>query len=106
MGIRSQNLRTRLIEVSGINTVYIQPPPDNKLVYPCIMISRTAVSVKRADNKAYTIHYRYTVTRISKKDDDGEFVTKCLENFEHCYHDRSFVTDGLYHDVLYIYYKQ
>lgn len=98
----NQDLRTRLIAVTGYKTVYIQPPTN--MVYPCVLIQRVSASIRRADNTAYNIKYRYTVTRISKKEDDGAFVTACLENFENCYYDRSYVADGLYHDVLYIYY--
>lgn len=100
----SHDLRARIIEVTGYKTVYTQPPSGEKMTYPCVLIRREAADVKRADNKAYNILFRYTVTRISKNDDDGAFVAECLNNFPNCYYDRSYVTEGLYHDVLYIYY--
>lgn len=100
----NQNLRTRLIEVTGYTNVYLQPPPNSQMIYPCVLIQRVSASIKRADNKAYETKFRYMVTRISKKDDDGAFVKACLEGFENCYYDRSYVAEGLYHDALYIYY--
>lgn len=99
----NQELRTRLIEATGYKNVYLQPPPKSQMVYPCILVQRTSASIRRADNKAYNVRFRYTVTRISKKEDDGKFVKDCLENFENCYYDRTYVAEGLYHDVLYIY---
>ena len=100
----SQDLRSALISATGYETVYIQPPVNSLMTYPCVLVQQSAADVKRADNIAYDVIMRYTVTRISKKYDNGEFIRTCLASFGHCYYDRSYVADGLYHDVLYIYY--
>lgn len=100
----NQDLRSELITATGYKTVYIQPPTNLQMTYPCVLIQRVSASIRRADNKAYNVKFRYIITRISKKEDDGTFVNACLDHFENCYYDRSYVADGLYHDVLYIYY--
>lgn len=100
----NQELRTRLIEATGYKNVYLQPPSNSQMVYPCVLVQRDSAHIRRADDKAYTVQFRYKITRISKKDDGGQFVKDCLENFENCYYDRPYTAEGLYHDVLYIYY--
>lgn len=99
----SAQLRERLIAVTGYSNVYLKPPPKDLMVYPCIRVERVSAKVKHADDTAYNVKYRYTITRISKKDDEG-FPKLILENFANSDYDRSYVAEGLYHDVLYIYY--
>ena len=104
MAQSSELLRERIMAATGYKNVYLQPPPKDLLKLPYVMIQKSSANIKRADDTAYGILFRYTITRVSKKDDDGLFAKQLLENFGNCYYDRPFISEGLYHDVLFIYF--
>lgn len=97
----ADDLRSRLIEVTGLKNVYIDPP--SRLSYPCILIQLNNKELKRADNvNNYMTHNRYNLTIISEEDTDvivDEILTLPYANY-----DRSFITDNLNHTSLSIYF--
>lgn len=93
-----------LEEILGSKQVYFNPGSDTKLKYDCIVYKRSNPDVIHADNIRYISHELYRVTVISR-DSDCDVVDRLLKRFKMA----SIVTptypaDGLYHDVLNIYY--
>lgn len=93
-----------LCDVLGSRNVWFNPGSDTKLVYDCIVYKRSNPDIKWADNIGYIGHDLWRVTVISR-DPDCDVVDKLLKRFKMA----SIVTptypaDGLYHDVLNIYY--
>lgn len=91
-------LHNLLIETLGSNHVYYQPPESFKMVYPCIVYSRTDIDPLRADDSAYVKRHRYLVTHIGWNPDDD--TVEKLADIRGFSYDRHFVSDGLHHDVF------
>ncbi len=92
-----------LVSALGTRNVYFQPPESFKLKYPCIIYELSRIEADEANNKAYIVNKRYTVTTIDE-DCDTELPEKLLSELEYCSHDRRFVSDNLYHDVFTVYF--
>ena len=90
-------------DVLGSRNVYFQPPASVTLKYPCIVYSLSDVKGKKANNKTYDRNYGYKVTLIHT-DSDNDVLDKLL-NLPYATIDTAFSTQGLYHYVLTIYYK-
>ena len=101
MGSRLK-LHSELEELLGSKNVYYQPPENLKMSYPAIKYSVNDIDVKKADNTAYIFNKRYEVTVIANRA-DNPVITKLLA-LPTCSYDRQYKTDGLYHDVLTLYY--
>lgn len=82
--------------------VYFQPPSDYKMVYPCIVYSRKNIDNIEADDKTYMTNTSYTVT-VMDRNPDSVIVEKLLK-LKYCKFDRQFVSGGLNHTALNIYY--
>lgn len=112
------DLQAELEELLGSDQVYFSPPESIKLKYPCIVYTRSNISVRKANNKVYLYPYRYQVTLIDRDPDSEAFkkeekfedeeanslVERLLFHFQYISHDRSFTTDNLNHDVFTLYY--
>jgi hypothetical protein len=81
---------------------YYQPPESIKIVYPCVVYERAKINATHANNGTYTHKTRYQVTAISS-DPDSTWHLDILK-LPLCAHVRSFVMDGLYHDVFELYF--
>jgi hypothetical protein len=81
--------------------VYYQPPENKKLKYPCIVYDLDNTPVLRADDRLYVRHKKYTVTVIDS--DPYSTIPDLVLELPYCSHDRTFVTDNLYHYVLTLY---
>lgn len=101
---RRKELLRILSDTSGIplNRVYFQPPSNTKMDYPCLVVHRDTSNDKKADNKSYIFHIRYSVTIINK-DPSADIIEK-LKELEMCTYDRWFASANLNHDVLTIWY--
>lgn len=82
--------------------VYFQPPPNLSLEFPCVVYEKVRTEVRRADDRPFTFYDRYTVTHISKTNDETVPI-KMLGAFRHAFQDREFKTEGLYHQVYTVY---
>lgn len=94
-------LQSLLEDILDSENVYFQPPENVMMQYPCIVYSRDGASRIFADNAGYRRVQRYQVTLISR---DPEHPA--LEKFGRlplCSDSRSYVTDGLNHDVFELY---
>ena len=99
---RRLQLQALLEVVLGSDAVYYQPPPTVKMVYPCIVYSRSNGRTQFADNHPYVIATRYQVTVIAK-DPDSPIVAK-VGTLQKCIYDRHFTANNLNHDVFSMYY--
>ena len=99
---RRLELQTIFETLLGTRDVYFQPPVNVVLKYPCIVFKRDKVDSKFANNKAYALKVRYSVTIIDKNP-DSPFVEKLLM-LPFSSFDRHFTSDNLNHDVFNIYY--
>lgn len=94
------DLRSRLIEVTGLKYIYTRPP--SRLQYPCILISLDNKTFDHADDTKYFTHNRYSLQIISE-DDTDIFVDEILA-LPYTSYDRSFIADNLNHTNLTIYF--
>nr|DAI45353.1 MAG TPA: tail completion protein [Caudoviricetes sp.] len=101
MGGREE-LHERLCAILGSRNVYYQPPEGFRLHYPCIVYERDRIGTHYAANLPYVHTVRYSVTAISS--DPESPVPMQLSDMPMSSHERSFVSDNLYHDVFNIYY--
>jgi hypothetical protein len=99
---RRLELHEILKDILGSNNVYFQPPANITMKYPCIVYGRDGASRISADNTGYRRVQRYQVTLIDR-DPENPAVEK-LGLFPRCSDTRSFVADGLNHDVFQLYY--
>lgn len=96
--INRQKVQTTLKSI--VDSVYFQPPESVKLQYPCIIYDLSTIKSNYANNAVYNIHDGYSITYITKKADDPNLeklaMIPCIR------HDRTYVTEGLYHHVFYL----
>lgn len=94
---RRLQLQALLETILGSDQVHFQPPPNTKLLYPCIVYRRESATTKFADNNPYTHKKRYILTYIDREPDNE--VTKLIAALPTCIFDRFYVADKLNHDV-------
>ena len=83
--------------------VYYQPPETLKLSYPCIVYQRDFIYTQKADNRNYRLTNRYQLTVIDREE-DNPVIYDILNHFQMSEYDRHFVSEGLHHDVITLYY--
>lgn len=97
-----RRLELQAILEAIVPNVYFQPPDNIMMQYPCIVYGRDLGAYKAfADNTGYRLVPRYQVTLISRDPDHPGFDQLGLMPL--CSHLRSFVADGLTHDVFELY---
>ena len=83
--------------------VYFQPPENLKLIYPCIIYSRTLIDGTFANNDVYRLDHAYQLVYVHRNPDDPFIDT--LAQLPTCRFQREYVSDQLYHDVYIIYWN-
>lgn len=101
---RRLQLQTLLEEISEYpeDRVYFQPSENTTMQYPCITYSRDNSYRASADNHGYRVVRRYQVTLINRDPDNPIFDP--VSRLPQASHERSFVVDGLNHDVFQLYF--
>lgn len=94
-------LNQALQEIMGTNAVYFQPPENLRMQYPCIRCTPATINRRVADNQGYILTDHYTLTYISKSPD--RTVSMKLLRLPMCSQERTYTSDGLYHEVFSIY---
>lgn len=94
-------LRSELIEATGIQNVYFQPPNNTQIAYPAIIINLNTIYSSYADNKKYKKDYQYQLLYIHKYP-DLDTIDKIL-SLDYSRFERQYRADNLYHDVFNIY---
>lgn len=100
---RRTDLHDELKAMLGTNNCYFQPPESVKMKYPCIVYSRDANYVARADNQAYRQKHRYNLIYITS-DPDDQMVDEIEHHFPLCRFDRFYAADYLNHYSYTLYY--
>lgn len=93
------DLQNKLKELLGSENVYFQPPTNQRMQYPCIVVERRKINQLNADNRMYLYDKCYTLTHIGY-DEDPDIIDLLLKSFQMIRYDRPFVSDNLYHDVF------
>lgn len=97
------DLHKELIQLFSPNKVYYNPPETIAMTYPCIVYNKDYIKTNKADNLNFVLHDRYQLTVIDR-DPDNTAIKDILLHFQTASFDRRFVSDGLYHDVITLYY--
>lgn len=98
---RRLELQAELEGYLGSDQVHFQPGLNTQMKYPAIVYSKDPAYVAHADNMVYRKMSRYQVTLIDLDPDNPVF--DLMEDRNYCRHERSFVEDGLHHDVFDLY---
>lgn len=96
-------LHNELKTISGYTNLYFQPPDSLQMKYPAIRYYIRGLDYNYADNKKVIGKDRYEIIILNKKH-DMKTVKKILTDFEYSSFDRSYISDGIYHYVLELYY--
>lgn len=96
-------LHEQLCDVLGSGHCYFQPNENIRLQYPCIVYSREPGNMIHANDDKYHYTPEYTVTVIDR-DPTSVIPERLLETFRMSRFERFYVSDGLNHTVLSIYY--
>lgn len=100
---RRDQLQDILQSIVGNNhKVYYQPPENLRLIFPCIEYHLSSIDSMQADDKNYKNTRRYQLTVIDPKP-ESPWIEKLLD-LPMCSFSRHYTSDGLNHDVFYIYY--
>lgn len=99
----SLDLQVILEQIPGVEHVYFQPPESVRMEYPAIIYGHADYDKLSANNKAYKIDRRYSVTLVYN-DFEMEEAVNALLALPYCSYDRHYVADQLHHDVFTLYY--
>lgn len=97
------DLRTELIQITGIKNVYYQPPSNVRMNYPCIRFKLDGADVKYASNTPYRMMVKYQIIYVTNKVDD-DMITQLPSQLRYCSFDRQYTSDNLYHYVFGVFY--
>lgn len=100
---RRLQLDDELRELLGSNNVYYQPPESLRMKYDCFVYELDTPDITRADDIIYLHRRRYQVTHIYRNPDNS-MQEEIMQRFEHTAMGSHFTSDGLNHDVYFIYY--
>ena len=96
------DLHNKFVEILESKNVYYQPPESQKMEYTAIKYSLNDVESRYANNAKYSLFNRYDVIVIGRLPND-KIIQKLLE-LPYSSFDRHYVSDGLNHDLLTIYF--
>jgi len=94
-------LHDRLLTFSP--NVYYQPPSDVKMIYPCIVYSKSDKSRKFGNDNVYLAIQGYKLTVIDR-DPDSNIADRIEDVFQYCSIDQYYTVDNLNHTTLTLYY--
>ena len=95
-------LQNLLEELIGNENVYFNPPDQLSMMYPAIKYNIYTVKTFHSDNGLHRATTCYGLTVIGRLP-NVEIVNKLLQ-LPMCSYDRNYVSDGLHHDTLLLYY--
>lgn len=103
MKTTSDKLREEVIEKTGLKNVYIDPPENVRMSYPCVRITRSSGYTQFAENMPYHHTKSYRMVLIDH-DPESPYYDKIVMGFPMCRFNRHYVADGLHCDDFIIYY--
>ena len=88
-------LHTKLESILGSKNVYFQPPESIKINYPAIIYSLDNLENIHADDGAYLLYKRYSVTIIDKNPDSK--IVEQVAKIKTCRFNRYYTSENLNH---------
>lgn len=92
------NVHQMLVDVSGIDNIYFQPPENLKLKYPAIIYSIDDIDNRFASNKVYNQERAYQIIVIDK--DPDSIIVDDISTMDGIAFVRSYISDNIYHTVF------
>lgn len=89
-------------DILGSSAVYMQPPTNVSLVYPCIIYSRNNWHTRYAGNGLYKDKIAYQVTVVDRNPDSE--IPHQIARLPYASYERFFAKDQLNHDVFTVFY--
>lgn len=87
----------------GVNRVYIDPPENTLMKYPCARVRLNSGRARYADNKAHIFTPSWEIIYISYSPDE-EMVYKIMHSFSRISYTRHYTADNLHHNSFILYY--
>lgn len=97
-----ENLQTELEKLFECRHVYYNPPDNLTMEYPAIRYSVSDIESEYANNKRYIGFTAYDIVVIDKESDNP--VIQKLLDLPYASFDRHYVSDGLNHDIIKLFY--
>lgn len=91
------------ILLTYLPNVYFQPPNTINLKYPCIVFNKTGKDKLYGNDGTYRSIQEYSITVI-EHDSESTIADQLDSDLPYCSINQYFITDGLYHTTLSIYY--
>lgn len=88
----------------GSDRTYFEPPSDTEMEYPCIIYQYEGEHNIFAGNTRFITYDQYIITVVTY-DPDNTIYRRLLNapEFPYIKYDRRYKSDGLIHDVLFLY---
>lgn len=99
--VNRQAFQKRMEELLPGVPIYFQPPSNIRMTYPAVVYSLKDVDKLVGNNSVVHVEYVYEVVAISRDPDDA--MLSILSGIPTSSFDRSYIFDGLYHNVFSIY---
>lgn len=91
-----------LCELIRSRNCYYSPPSSKEMIYPCVVYDLANPNLKHADNIAYLIFLKWTITVIDE-DPDSEIASSFF-SIPKCSFNSKFESDDLNHFVFSLYF--
>lgn len=89
-------LREKIIKVTGLQNVYIDPPASFRMQYPCVRINRSGGYTQFSDNMPYKHNISYEIILIDY-DPDSVYYQPLVMGLPMIRAGRHYVADNLHH---------
>ena len=99
---KSSYIYNRLKEI-GVENVYIDPPENLIMKYPCARVRLNSGRIRFADNRAHIFTPSWEIIHIGYEPDD-EMVLKIVNAFQRITYQRHYTADNLHHNSFTLYY--
>ena len=86
----------------GIEHVYIDPPENIRMSYPCARVRLNIPRTRYADNRPHIVVPSWEIIYMSYEPDD-EYLLKIMDAFQMISANRHYASDGLHHYPFILY---
>lgn len=86
-----------------LSRVYLDPPPEFKLKYPCLILDDDGMKTVRADDRVYKKDNKRKLVYVTRNPDCDDLIDALL-SLNYCSYDRMLIADNLYQHHLSIYF--
>lgn len=93
----------RTFKELGVNNIYIDPPENKRMKYPCVRVRLNTGRTRYADNKPHIFTPSWEIIYIGYEPDE-EMVNNIMFAFSRISYTRHYTADGLHHNSFILYY--